>query len=153
MEDGLAFRVFFLRATARQWLPLVGCRYANEIGIAWSGRMLRLPLVLVCLVPVNVFRFFGTMQADIVVVVFAVLAAFGAIALSLFTRIRVASIAREVAFELSDAGLLNDGAADLISADRFAAWCSSAHLTPEMVRNVLVPASDEQHKSSDEQHK
>ncbi len=116
----------------------------HEIGVAWSGRMLRLPLVLACLVPVNVFRFFGTIQADIVVVVFAILALFGAIAMSFFTRIRVASIARELAFELSKAGLPNDRAVDLTSVERFVAWCNSAQLTTELVRNTLMSASGEQ---------
>ncbi len=128
-ESTLSARL--VRSTMKEWAPLVGDDYSDQIARATLWRMLRLPCVLILLIPINVLRFFGTWAADITVIASAVLVIVAGVGLPLATRSQLRTIARRMTFNLEGQGKMLSSMPDLRKSEEFQSWCADEGLTTE----------------------
>lgn len=120
-----------VRSTRKEWAPLVGDDYADQIAQATLWRMLRLPCVLILLIPINVLRFFGTWAADITVIASAGLVIVAGVGLPLVTRSQLQTISRRMAFNLENQGRTLSSMPELRRSEAFQSWCADEGLTAE----------------------
>ena len=109
--------------------------YAGQIAQATLWRMLRLPCVLVLLIPVNVLRFFETWAADITVIVSAFLIVVAGIGLPLVTRSQLRTVSRRMTLKLESDGRTVSSMPELRRPEEFRARRADEGLTAEDIRS------------------
>lgn len=120
-----------VRPTRKKWAPLVGDDYADQIAQATLWRMLRLPCVLILLIPINVLRFSGTWTTNITVIASAGLVIAVGVGLPLVTSSQLRTIARRMTFNLESQGKMLSSMPDLRKSEEFQSWCADEGLTTE----------------------
>jgi small-conductance mechanosensitive channel len=118
----------------KEWAPLAGDEYAGQIAQATLWRMLRVPCVLILLIPINVLGFLGTWAADITVITSAVLVVVAGVGLPLVTRSQLRAISRRMAFNLEREGRTLSSMPDLRKSDEFQSWCADEGFTAEDIK-------------------
>ncbi|MCU1420470.1 MAG: hypothetical protein JWN36_121 [Microbacteriaceae bacterium] len=122
-----------VRGVLAAWTPLAGPLYAARVARAWRWRILRLPIVLVLLVPINVLAFLRLPLLDLWVglPLIAMTVAAG-VGLYLATQRELSVVSQDIKRDLERAGTSLSSSPDLRSITSFADWCEregvSAHV-------------------------
>jgi hypothetical protein len=131
-----AFDVAILRPTAKEWLPLVGPEYADQIAKSTLWRMLRLPVVLLALIPINVLRFVETVPWQIFDICLIVAVVVVGTAFPLVTRAKRRAIASQMASDLDRMGTKVASNPDLRAVESFLNWCEIEGVSADRIRDL-----------------